>query len=341
MRDPDPSIVIELIDAFRRSKVMFTAAGLGVFDRLTDGPKDAGTLASLTGTNAGSLERLLDACVAMNLLTKQDGRYANLPVTDTYLSRSSPSTFSGYILYSNRALYPLWGHLDDAIREGSNRWEQTFGNPGSIFDHFFESEEAKRDFLMGMHGFGLLSSPRVAAAFDLTGFDRVVDLGGATGHLAIEICRTYPNVRAAVFDLPDVAYVAREYISRSGMADRIEFIAGDFFKDSLPEADLFTVGRVLHDWSEERIRRLLHKVYDRLPDRGALLVAERLLNEDKAGPLGSLLQSLNMLVCTEGKERTLTEYEAILRETGFTEVHGHKTGGTLDAILALKGDHRV
>jgi acetylserotonin O-methyltransferase len=341
MTDPDPSIVIELIDAFRRSKVMFAAVSLGLFDRLTEGPKDAGTLASLTRTDGGAVERLLDACVAMNLLTKRDGRYANLPVTETYLSRSGPSTLSGYILYSNRALYPLWTHLDDAIREGSNRWEQTLRSPGSIFDHFFESEEAKRDFLAGMHGFGLLSSPRVAAAFDLTGFDRLVDLGGATGHLAIEICKRYSSIRAAVFDLPGVAQVAGQYINRSGIGDRIEFIAGDFFQDPLPEADLFAVGRVLHDWSEERIGRLLHKIYDRLPGRGALLIAERLLDEDKTGPLSSLLQSLNMLVCTEGKERTLSEYEAILRETGFAEIHGRKTGGTLDAILAVKGEHGI
>ncbi|HTV55930.1 MAG TPA: class I SAM-dependent methyltransferase [Terriglobia bacterium] len=341
MTDLDPSIVIELIDAFRRSKVMFTAVSLGLFDRLTEGPKDAGTLASLTRTDPGALERLLNACVAMNLVTKQDGSYANLPVSETYLARSSPSTLSGYILYSNRSLYPLWGHLDDAIRDGSNRWQETFGSPGSIFDHFFESEEAKRDFLAGMHGFGLLSSPRVAAAFDLAGFDRLVDLGGATGHLAIEICKRHPNVRAAVFDLPGVAELAGKYISRSGMANRIAFIAGDFFQDPLPEADLFTVGRVLHDWSEERICTLLHKIHDRLPGRGALLIAERLLDEDKTGPLSSLLQSLNMLVCTEGKERTFSEYEAILRETGFAEVHGRKTGGTLDAILAVKGEHRI
>jgi acetylserotonin O-methyltransferase len=341
MTRPEPSIVIELIDAFRRSKVMFTAVCLGLFDRLTEGPKDAGTLASLTRTDAGAVERLLDACVAMNLVTKRDGCYANLPVTETYLSRSSPSTLSGYILYSNRALYPLWGHLDDAIREGSNRWEQTFGSPGTLFDHFFESEEAKRDFLAGMHGFGLLSSPRVAAAFDLTGFNRLVDLGGATGHLAIEICQRYPNLHAAVFDLPTVAQVAREYINRSGMMDRIEFISGDFFQDPLPESDLFTLGRVLHDWSEERIRKLLDKIYDSLLGRGALLIAERLLDGDKTGPLSSLLQSLSMLVCTEGKERTLSEYEAMLRETGFAEVRGRKTGGVLDAILALKGEHRV
>jgi acetylserotonin O-methyltransferase len=333
---PEPLLIIELIEAFRRSKVMFAAVSLGVFDRLTEGPKDVRTLASLTATDPDALERLLDACVALELLNKRDGRYSNLPVSQTYLSRSSPSTLSGYILYSNRALYPLWGKLESAVRAGSNCWEQTFGSRGNIFDHFFETEEAKRDFLAGMHGFGLLSSPRVAAAFDLTGFHRLVDLGGATGHLAIEICNKCRNLRGVVFDLPSVAEIAREYVSRSGMANRIEVIEGDFFQDPLPEADLFTVGRILHDWSEEKIRRLLNKIHGRLPSKGALLVAERLLNDDKTGPLSSLLQSLSMLVSTEGKERTLREYEVLLHEAGFNEVHGCKTGGVLDAVLAVK-----
>jgi acetylserotonin O-methyltransferase len=337
MTTAEPSTVIELIDAFRRSKVMFTAVSLGLFDRLAEGPKDLRALAPLTGTCPDALERLLDACVAMKLLSKHDGLYANLPVAETYLCRSSPSTLSGYILYSNRALYTLWGHLEDALREGSNRWEQAFGSRGSIFEHFFETEEAKRDFLAGMHGFGLLSSPLVAAEFDLSRFHRVVDLGGATGHLAIELCKKWPGIRAVVFDLPAVAHIAREYVARSGMTDRIEVVEGDFFQDPLPESDLFSAGRILHDWSEANIHHLLTKAYNRLPPGGGFLVAERLLNEDKTGSLGSLLQSLNMLVCTEGKERTLAEYESMLREAGFTQVHGRKTGGILDAILALKG----
>ena len=97
------------------------------------------------------------------------------------------------------------------------------------------------------------------------------------------------------------------------------------------------MGRILHDWSEEKIRRLLEKIYIRLPKGGALLVAERLLDDSKTGPLSALLQSLNMLVCTEGKERTLAEYAALLRDSGFSKAEGRKTGAPLDAILAVKG----
>jgi acetylserotonin N-methyltransferase len=113
-------------------------------------------------------------------------------------------------------------------------------------------------------------------------------------------------------------------------------LAGDFFTDPLPEADIFALGRVLHDWSEERICTLLRKVWERLPSGGALLIAEKLLNDDKTGPMPALMQSLSMLVCTEGKERTLAEYTALLRQAGFAQVMGKVTNAPLDAILAVK-----
>ncbi len=239
-------------------------------------------------------------------------------------------------MYSNKALYALWGNLEGAVREGKHRWPETFQMDGPIFDHFFQNEESKRQFLAGMHGYGLVSSPSVVAAFDLGRFRRLVDLGGATGHLAAAACERYSGLRAAVFDLPAAIDVACEYVGRSPYADRIELIAGDFFRDPLPEADLFSLGRILHDWAEEKIRLLLAKVYAKLPHGGALLVAERLLDDDKSGPLSGLMQSLNMLVCVEGKERTLAEYAAVLKEAGFTSVEGRRTGAPLDAVLAVK-----
>jgi acetylserotonin O-methyltransferase len=336
MSSPDPAPVIDLIEAFRRSKTMFAAVKLGVFDRLERGPADAATLAAELDAQTEPLERLLDACAGLGLLGKQEGRYANEPVAAEYLCRSSEHALTGYILYSNDVLFQVWAHLEDAVREGSHRWKQTFGLTGPIFDHFFKTDEAMRTFLMGMHGFGVLSSPKVVAAFDLSRFQKLVDLGGATGHLAIAACERYPELHAAVFDLPRVIEVAREEVGRSSVASRIELLAGDFFRDALPEADLYSVGRILHDWSEDKIRALLEKIYARLPSGGGLLIAEKLLAEDKTGPTPAHMQSLNMLVCTEGKERTVGEYRALLQAAGFADIQGRRTGAPLDAVLALK-----
>lgn len=333
---PSPDGVLDLIQAYRRSKTMFVAVSLGLFDQLAKGSEQAAKLATDMGVNSGALAQLLDSCVALGLLKKDGLAYSNSPQAQTYLTRTSPNTLAGYILYSDRVLYPLWGNFESAIREGSNRWQQTFGGSGSIFEHFFRSDESRRDFLGGMDGYGQLSSPAVVAAFDLGRFRRLVDLGGATGHLALAACARYPQLQAAVFDLPAVIAITREYLQRSSDGNRVALIPGDFFVDPLPDADLFVLGRIVHDWSEEKIRRLLKKIGEKLPAAGALLIAEKLLNDHKTGPLPALMQSLSMLVCTEGKERTLGEYTALLQEAGFARVEGRVTGSPLDAILATR-----
>ena len=199
---PDPAVVTDLLEAFRRSKVMFAAVSLGIFDALEERPRPASELAEALSLHPDALARLLDAAVALKLLERRGDVYANTPAASAYLCKSSPSRLTGYINYSNTALWKLWGNLEGAIREGTHRWKETFGWDGPIFSSFFRTEDDQREFLMGMHGYGLISSPKVVAAFDLGRFRRLVDLGGATGHLAIAACRHYPGLRASVFDLP-------------------------------------------------------------------------------------------------------------------------------------------
>jgi acetylserotonin N-methyltransferase len=332
----DPSPVIDLVEAFRRSKAMFAAVSLGIFDLLERQPANVAAIAGELRAEPDSLERLLDACVGLKLLRRTGDSYENEPVASTYLCRRSKRALTGYVLYSNDVLFQMWSHLEDAVREGTPRWKQTFGIEGGIFDHFFRTEEAKQTFVQGMHGLGVLSSPKVVKAFDLSRFRRLVDLGGATGHLAIAACESYPQLRAVVFDLPQVIESARTQIRQSAVASRIDVAGGDFFRDALPEADLFAMSRIVHDWAEEKIHPLLAKIYERLPAGGGILLAEKLLRDDKTGPMSAQLQSLNMLVCTEGKERSLSEYRQLLERAGFRDVKGHVTGSPLDAILALK-----
>jgi hypothetical protein len=240
---PNPQPVLDLIEAFRRSKTMFAAVALGVFDALHEGPASAAELAARLSANADAMGRLLDGCAALGLLRKngavdRNGAvYQNDAVAETYLCAGSAHSLRGYVRYSDAALYGMWGHLEDAVREGTHRWPQSFGLAGPIFSAFFRSDEAMRDFLMGMHGFGMLTSPHVVRAFDLSRFHRLVDLGGATGHLAIAACERYAELRAVVFDLARATPLAREQVAKSRAFERIEVVAGDFFEDELPEAD--------------------------------------------------------------------------------------------------------
>jgi acetylserotonin N-methyltransferase len=332
----NPAVVLDLIEAFRRSKTMFTAVKMGVFEFLQRGPASAEAVAAHIGGNFDATERLLESCTGLKLLTKDGSQFANAPEASAYLCRDSRFSMVGYINYSNDILMRLWLNLEDAIREGTNRWHQTYGSTGPLFDSFFPTEEAMRTFVMGMHGFGTLSSPAVAEAFDLSGFQHIADLGGATGHLTIAICERYPHLRGTVFDFAKVLNVAREQIALSSAASRIDCIAGDFFTDDLPPADLYALGRILHDWPPVKIDLLLDNIYRALPEGGALLIAEKLLDDDKAGPVPAQMQSLNMLICTEGKERSLAEYRELLIRAGFQTVEGKRTGTPIDAVLARK-----
>jgi acetylserotonin N-methyltransferase len=334
---PDPSPILDLLQAFRCSKAMFAAVfSLGVFDALPSGPKPLAVLAAELKLNPDALERLLNACVGLRLLDQDERGYRNTPAASAYLCARSPERMTGYIRYSNDVLWKLWENLEDAVREGTNRWKQTYGWDGPLFSHFFRTEESRREFLMGMHGYGVMSSPQVVSAFDLSKYGCLADLGGATGHLAMAACSRWPNLRAIVLDLPEAVPLAREIVDASPVAHRVQIVAGDFFTDPLPSADVYALGRILHDWTEEKILKLLGKVYLQLPRGGALLIAEKLLEEDKSGPRLAHMQSLNMLVCTEGKERTLSDYESLLKKVGFTEVLACRLPSPLDAVLAVK-----
>lgn len=331
---PEAALILDLVEAFRRSKTMFTAVQLGIFDALAETPQSVSQLAEKLTLNEGALQRLLTGCIALGLLLQDNSAFHNTAAATRFLTSNSPDTLAGYIRYSDQSLYPLWGRLEEAVRTGTNRWEEVFGSRSALFDFYFRNDQSAASFLGGMHGFGQLASQRVVTAFDLSGFKHLVDLGGATGHLCTAACNAWPQLRATVLDLPVVEKFARPYI---GTSERIQFAAADFFADPLPDADLYSLGRILHDWTDEKIIRLLDKIVASLPGGGGLLIAETLFSDDKSGPTYTAMQDLNMLVCTEGRERTRGEYSQLLRNAGFSTVKFQETGSLVDAILAIKG----
>ncbi len=333
---PDPSVVLELLSAFRKSKVLFAACELGVFDALKQGPTSAVELAGTLNCHPDALERLLGAAVMLGLLTQSDGRFENTPAATAYLTTASPRRMLGYINYSSAVLWKMWDNLPGAIVEGTHRWKQTYGLDGAIFSHFFRTDWQRREFIQGMHAYGLMSSPKVVDAVDLGRFKTFADLGGATGHLTVAACRRGPNLRGVVFDLNEVIPITKEFIP-ADVAERIDVIGGDFFADELPNADLYALGRIIHDWSDPKIELLLAKILAALPSGGAVFLAEKVLDDAKTGPEWAVLQHLNMLTVAEGKERTEGEYAELLRGAGFAEVSCVRTDSPLDVVMGVKG----
>ncbi len=335
---PCPDVVLDLLSGFRRSKIMFAAVKLGVFDALQEGALSSKDLATKIGCDESTLERLLNACVGLELVTSSNDSFANSPSAATYLTQNSPRRMTGYINYSNDVMWGMWGNLEGAIREGTHRWKETFGWDEPIFSSFFKDEHAMREFLMGMHGFGKITSPVLVNAVDLSRFEHMVDLGGATGHWSIAACERWANLRATVFDLPNAISLANEIVPQSFAADRISVVGGDFFSDDLPKGDLYALGRILHDWDEPKIIRLLTKIFDTLPAGGAVMIGEKMLLESMDGPPWAQMQDLNMLVVTEGRERSLSQYAHLLSSVGFSRISGCRTSAPLDVILAIKPD---
>ncbi|NXY15259.1 ASML protein, partial [Atrichornis clamosus] len=330
-----PTKILDLMDGFRASKALFVASKLKVFDHLKDkGPVKAVDIADVVETSVCGTERLLDACAALGLLVKTPQGYSNTDSANTYLTSDGKYSLHGYIIHSNDHLWPLFTNLESAIKEGSRQNHRAFGKKADdLFKDYYQSQEVKQRFMAAMHSIAHLTARDVATAFDLSQFKSACDLGGCTGALAHELVQIYPNLKVTVFDLPEVI-ANTSYFQPSGQHTApVTFLSGDFFKDNLPEADLYILSRVLHDWPDEKIHVLLSKISALCRPGIALLVAETVLDEQKTHPSVAVLQSLSM---TGGKQRSGSEYKQLLEKYGFTDVQIKITGNLLDAILCFK-----
>ncbi|KPP78993.1 hypothetical protein Z043_101457, partial [Scleropages formosus] len=204
-------------------------------------------------------------------------------------------------------------------------------------DAYYSSEERKLRFLDAMHSISKVTAGDVATAFDLSGFRTACDVGGCTGAMAYEFAKAYPGMSITVFDLPAVIELNHHFQPHDQDCSRVTFVAGDFFKDDLPKADLYILARILHDWSDDKVHILLRKLSEACSPGGAVLVSEILLEEGRRGPRRALLQALSM---TPGSQRSGSEYCLLLKAHGFSQVHVRHTGNFLDAVLGTILDER-
>ncbi|XP_061599364.1 acetylserotonin O-methyltransferase 2 [Cololabis saira] len=336
-----PFRLLEYVHGFQLSQVIFSACELGVFDLLlgAPGPLSAQHVSQELGTSLDGTERLLDALVGIHILDveKTGGAavYSSTEVANLYLARGSAKSLHAMILYQAQTIYPLWSNMPDAIRKGKNQNEKTFGlPPEEIFQAIYRSEEEMLKFMGMMNSSWVLDGHDIATAFNLSGFERIVDLGGCTGALAREMAKAYPSSSVTVFDLPEVVEAAKKHFSLED--DAVAFQSGDFFSGEIPAADLFVLARIIQDWTEEKCLALLRKIYHLCKPGGGVLLVEVMLFENRRGPFMAQISSLNMLVRTAGRERPPSQYSHMLNQAGFHNVQICRTGKTYDAILATR-----
>ncbi|XP_063491552.1 probable bifunctional dTTP/UTP pyrophosphatase/methyltransferase protein isoform X5 [Symphalangus syndactylus] len=260
---PFPTRLLELIDGFKLSKALFTACKLKVFDLLKDeAPQKAADIASKVDTSACGTERLLDICAAMGVLKKTKQGYSNTETANLYLVSDGEYSLHGFIMQNNDLTWNLFTYLEFAIREGRNQYHRALGKKAEdpFQDVHYQSPETRLRFMQAMHGMAKLTARQVATAFDLSCFSSACDVGGCTGALAQELAREYPHLQVTVFDLPDIMELAAHFQPAGPQAAQIHFAAGDFFRDPLPSAELYVLCRILHDWPDARVHKLLSRV---------------------------------------------------------------------------------
>ncbi|HKI92529.1 MAG TPA: methyltransferase, partial [Gaiellaceae bacterium] len=287
------------------------------------------------GLHERSARDFLDALVALGMLERADGRYANTAETDLFLDREKPSYVGGVLEMANHRLYPFWGWLTEALQTGEPQNEARTGD--DFFAAIYADPDRLREFLHAMSGISAGASHAIAARFPWAGYGTVLDLGCAEGGLLATLAEAHPHLRGIGFDLPPVGAAFEEYVSERGLGDRIGFCAGDFFRDELPAADVVTLGHVLHDWSLDEKRGLLRSVYAALPEGGAVIVYESVIDDDRQANAFGLLMSLNMLIETPaGFDYTGADCRGWLEEAGFRETRVEHLVGPDSMVIGIK-----
>uniref|UniRef100_A0ABK0LYF5 Acetylserotonin O-methyltransferase n=1 Tax=Rattus norvegicus TaxID=10116 RepID=A0ABK0LYF5_RAT len=314
--DRDFRVLMSLAHGFMVSQVLFAALDLGIFDLAAQGPVAAEAVAQTGGWSPRGTQLLMDACTRLGLLRGAgDGSYTNSALSSTFLVSGSPQSQRCMLLYLAGTTYGCWAHLAAGVR----------------------SEPERLLFMRGLQETWSLCGGRVLTAFDLSRFRVICDLGGGSGALAQEAARLYPGSSVCVFDLPDVIAAARTHFLSPGARPSVRFVAGDFFRSRLPRADLFILARVLHDWADGACVELLGRLHRACRPGGALLLVEAVLAKGGAGPLRSLLLSLNMMLQAEGWERQASDYRNLATRAGFPRLQLRRPGGPYHAMLARRG----
>ena len=333
---PMPDAIMQLGMGFWASKTLLSAVELGLFSELAAvGPSDGDALRERLGLHERSAHDFLDALVALGMLEREDGRYANTPETDLFLDRAKPSYVGGLLEMANARLYGFWGSLTEGLRTGEPQNEAKTG--GDFFAALYADPARLRQFARAMSGVSAGAARALAAKFPWERYQTCVDVGCAEGAVPVQVALSHDHITGGGFDLPLLAPIFEDYVGSFGLRDRLHFQAGDFFADPLPSADVLVMGHILHDWNTDEKLLLLGKAHEALPDGGALIVYESIIDDERRENAFGLLMSLNMLIETPGGfDFTGADCRGWMQHVGFGETYVEHLVGPDSMVVAIK-----
>ena len=326
--------------AFWPAKTLLSAIKLGVFTHLGDGAKTGAELRDALGLHERSTPDFFDTLVALRFLERDgDGetsKYRNSEETALFLDRNSPAFIGGFLEMANDRLYPFWGNLVEGLKTGRAQNESKNGGKG-VFEELYSQPERLEQFMDAMAGISAGNFQALAEKLDCANYKTLTDVGGATGLLSMLVAKQNPHMSCTSTDLPAATEIALRKIQEAGLSDRVKALAINFFEDEFPKADVVTMGMILHDWNLEHKMMLIRKAYDALPEGGAFVVVENLIDDARRENAFGLMMSLNMLIeFGEAFDFTGADFDRWCREVGFKRTEVIHLAGPASAGIAYK-----
>jgi SAM-dependent methyltransferase len=306
-----PGELLELSGYFWKTCTLHAAAKLGVFTIIGAEQLTAEEAAKRLKCAKKGVERLLNALVAMELLLKTDGKYANTPSSKEFLSQDSPK-YIGHIIMHHHHLVDSWMQLDRSVQSG-----QPIRKRAS-----FSEDEWRESFLMGMFNMAMNLAPMLVPKIDVSSRCHLLDLGGGPGTYAIHFCLNNPQLSATVFDLPTTRPFAEQTIKQFNLTDRIRFMEGNYLKDEIEGSyDVAWLSHILHGEGPEGCQKIIQNALAALEPGGLIIIHDFILNDSMAGPLFPALFSLNMLLGTpSGQSYSEQQITDMLAQAGATDI---------------------
>lgn len=330
-----PDHILQTGLAFWASKTLLTAVEMEIFTDLAKHPGDLASVQGRMGLHPRGARDFLDALVALGFLKRENGIYSNTPETDLFLDKAKPSYIGGILEMANHRLFRFWGELTTAVRTGESQNESKGGH--DPFTALYADPAKLREFLRAMSGVSRGANMTIAKQFPWANYKSCADIGTAQGDLVTQITLAHPHLRGIGFDLPEVGPIFEEYITANGLADRVNFSGGSFFTDELPKADVLLFGHILHDWDLETKLMLLRKAYAALPEGGAVIVYDSIIDDERKQNAFGLLMSLNMLIETPGGfDYTGADCIGWMQQVGFKDCRVEHLVGPDSMVIGIK-----
>jgi hypothetical protein len=328
---PSPDAIMQLTRAYAGSRALVSAVELDLFTTLADGPLTVEQLRARLRLQSRGTTDWLDALVSLAMLERDGDLYANTPATDLYLDRTKPTYVGGFVI----------GMAADTSRFDSLTAGLRTGRPQISGDKDFldqYDDPAKLSvFMRQMTGLSMGAGLAMAQTFPWGRYQTVIDVGGAEGCVPVQLALRHRHLTGGGFDLPVVRTAFDAYVVAHGLAERLRFYPGDFFADPLPSADVLVMGHVLHNWSLDQKLELLDKAHQALPDGGALIVYDSIIDDDRRTNTFGLLMSVAMLLVTHnGFGYTGADCRSWMARTGFRDSYIEPLVGPESMVVGIK-----